>query len=551
MRHIAAALMLSAILAPALAHGVPPANQPDDGAEVHLIFVGDLMLGRYVGRSVRTYGYDAPFTNVTSLLSSADLAIGNLEGPIVPPGQFNIPRPSPNELNLTGDSRSAPALARAGFDLLSLANNHSYDSGPAGLRATVKVLKDAGLAPFGEDSGIGQQAVVREVRGLKIAFLGYTTILNRPGSGVSYINPDVSADLKHLSREVVSARSSARADLVVVMMHWGAEYTVQPVGGQQRIAEVASKAGADLVVGAHPHVAQGMAVKNDGWRETLVAYSLGNALFDQEARLETRQGLALDCILDRKGVKSARLIPLETKRTAKGYVMHVADDASGQPALKRAALSTAPDLQAQAIWSASQRQPGIAIVYNRKEAPGRQSSTENIGMSGPSQITLNDGGLTIKDTSNAQPVWSTGPSWRVTGYTVGDANADGHTDLIYTLLKRRLTWQRPASGGMDVDMEGGPVLPHIYVNTWRNGEMQPLWHGSPRPAPVLAVAVAPIGKDAKPLLAVLESSNPEKEQTPGQIRLWEWTGGFGYELVAPIEGTYSEMWSDGKVLIFK
>ncbi|HYP39097.1 MAG TPA: CapA family protein [Chloroflexia bacterium] len=551
MRHIATALILYAIIAPALSHGVPPSTPPDDGAEAHLIFVGDLMLGRYVGTSVRNYGYDAPFAKITPLLSSADLAIGNLEGPLVPAGQFNIPRPAPRELNLTGDARSAPALARAGFDLLSLANNHSYDSGPAGLRATVKVLRDAGLAPFGEDSGSGQQPVVREVRGLKIAFLGYTTLLNRPGSGVSYINPDKPADLKRLSREVVTARSSAGADLVIVMMHWGAEYTVQPVRGQQRIAEVASQAGADLVVGAHPHVAQGMAVKTYSGRETLVAWSLGNALFDQEARLETRQGLALDCIVDRKGIKSARLIPLETKRTSKGYVMHVADDASGQPALKRASLSTAPELQAKAIWSASQGQPGLVIFYHRKEAPGRQSSTDNIGMSSLSQITLNDGTLTIKDTSSGQPMWSTEPTWRVTSYTVGDANADGHADLIDTLWKRRLTWHRPDAGGMDVDMEGGSVLPHIYINTWRDGDMQPLWHGSPRPAPVLAVAVAPIGKDGKPFLAVLESSNAEKEQTPGQIRLWEWTGGFGYELVAPIEGAYSQMWSDGKALIFK
>src|SRR5437773_722825 len=108
--------------------------------EARLLFVGDLMMGRYVGSGMSAYGYDKPFAGVKSLLSSADIAVGNLEGPIVPTGTFTIPRPYPNLLNLTGNSRAAGGLQRAGFDLLSVANNHSYDSGLAGLRATADTL---------------------------------------------------------------------------------------------------------------------------------------------------------------------------------------------------------------------------------------------------------------------------------------------------------------------------------------------------------------------------------------------------------------------------
>ncbi len=81
--------------------------------------------------------------------------------------------------------------------------------------------------------------------------------------------------------------------------------------------------------------------------------------------------------------------------------------------------------------------------------------------------------------------------------------------------------------------------------------MAAIWHGSPRPAPVLSVAVVPIGKNGKPLLAVLESADKKVEKAPGKASLWQWAGNFGFEQVTSVSGTYSTMWSDGKVLLFK
>src|SRR6476646_4484562 len=107
----------------------PAAHSPYAGTgEAKLIFVGDIMLGRYVGSYLQYYGnYDAPFANIKSYLSSADLTIANLESPLVPRGTIAITPPAPNNLNLTGDARSAYALSRAGFDLVSVANNHALD----------------------------------------------------------------------------------------------------------------------------------------------------------------------------------------------------------------------------------------------------------------------------------------------------------------------------------------------------------------------------------------------------------------------------------------
>jgi hypothetical protein len=357
--------------------------------------------------------------------------------------------------------------------------------------------------------------------------------------------------------EIRNART--QADAVVVMMHWGTEYAVQPDAAQRALGKAAAEAGADLIVGAHPHVAQGMEMLDINGRQVPVVYSLGNALFDQVTPTERRQGLSLSVTLDRHGVARARLVPLLVIRTTQGYTMNLADDQSGQSALNRAALSTPASLHWRAVWDAARPGTGLGIGYNRtaNTAPAR-SSIEDLGMGQPAWVSLSGGTLTVStivtqtaSEPHRQTVWTTEPGWRVTGYTVGDADANGTPDLVYTLWKRQQTYTRPPGGGLKVNPEGGDLLPHIYVNSWKDGEMRPLWHGSPRPAPALAVAVAPVGVAGKPLLAVLESSDPDVETAPGRLSLWEWTGGFGYELAAGVPGTYSALWSDGRVLLMR
>ena len=535
-------------------------------AEARLVFVGDLMVGRYVGASMQAHGYDAPFDSVRQFVSGADLAVGNLEGPVVPSAGSSIPAPSPNQPSLAGDERAAKALARAGFDLLSVANNHSMDAGVAGFGSTVSALRNAGMEPLGLDTAGVQQPIVRNVRGLKIAFLAYTTIPpNRPAdagapgptSQPAYIDPVAPSSEQRISLEVGRAKQAAA--LVVVMFHWGTEYATRPDDTQRRLARAASRAGAGLVVGAHPHVVQGMELIRASDRSTLVAYSLGNALFDQAERKDTRQGTALECTVDTEGVKSARLIPLEIGQGKNGYVMLQADNASGQANLQRAALSTPDSLRWHSIWDSSQKEPGLAIAYVRQ---GRHPPPE--GDSVPAEADLGPRVRSAYRAGQRHPLGERArpPGWLARHLEIR-AGLAGHR-LHRGRCRRR--WparvglhsmeaspgmEQPQSGGMTVDQNGGAVLPHIYIDGCGRGAINPVWHGSPRPAPSLAVAVAPIGPSGKPLLAVLESADRQQEKAPGTIRLWEWTGGFGYELAAALPGTYSEMWSDGKVLVFR
>jgi poly-gamma-glutamate synthesis protein (capsule biosynthesis protein) len=569
MKRFFAIGMCAALLVATLSYASPPAVPTGVNAlgDVRILFVGDIMVGRHVNE-LMAGNFEAPFKNVTGFLQSPDLTVGNLEGPLV--ATANIPKPVPNSFNLTGDTRAAKTLAKMGFDVLSVSNNHAFDAGASGLKTTIEAVRGAGIGVIGVDAAGKQEVVVKEVRGLKIAFLAFADFLNIPGTGISYIRINVAADRARVASEIAVARKSA--DIVVVFWHWGPEYAVQPSSGQRQMAQISADAGADLVIGAHPHVAQGMELKPASGRSSLVVYSLGNALFDQYFSQEVRQGLALECRVDRNGVKSARFIPLENRKDASGYTMNVADDAVGQFAIQRAAKSTPADLQWKAIWSYQQAQPGLAIAYRRPEVAGKRTSLENLGMPDRSRVELYNNTLTVskyigpgasgvvasgtptpqsQSQSEWLPVWSSPSDWRVTGYTAGDIDADGQSELIYTLWKRKLTWQRVEDGGISVNMQGGEVLPHIYVNGWRRGLMAAVWHGSPRPAPVLSVAVSPVGNKGKSLLAVLESADKSVEKAPGKASLWQWAGNFGFELVKSVTGSYSTMWSDGKVLLLK
>lgn len=559
--------LAAALLVVTISAAAPPAVPTGLYAigDVRVLFLGDIMMGRQVNQ-LMAGNFEKPFKNVTSFLQSPDLTVANLEGPLVPTSQ--IPRQVPNSFNLTGDTRAAAMLAKMGFDVLSVANNHAFDAGANGLMSTIASVRSAGIGAIGVDNAGKQDLVVKEVRGLKIAFLAYADFLNIPGTGVTYIRVNVAADRARVTNEIAAAKKVA--DIVVVFWHWGTEYTVQPNAAQKQMAQLSADAGADLVIGSHPHVAQGMELKSKLGRSSVVVYSLGNALFDQYFSQEVRQGLALEARVDRNGVKSARFIALENRRDSTGYTMNVADDAVGQFAIQRATRSTSPDLQWKVLWGQGQAQPGLAIAYRRPESTTGRSSLERLGMPDPSRVELYSNRLTVskyvgsggssQNSTNTVPrtqqvdwlpVWSSDPGWRVTSYAAGDVDGDGQQELIYTLWKRQLVWQRTQEGGISVSMQGGDVLPHIYINGWRRGQMAPVWHGSPRPMPVLAVAIAPLGKNGKPAMAVLESGDKNTEKGPGKISLWQWGGNFGFELASSVNGTYSQMWGDGKVLMFK
>lgn len=260
----------------------PPVELPTASAEAtHLtmIAVGDVMNHLAVQRSANQTreGFDALFTEVREAISAADLAFANLETPVARGG-----RTQPRVFN--APSALLEALSRAGFDILSAANNHAFDQGPHGLTDTVEAVEQHGMIPVGAGGNCGLATAPRIVvrKGVRTAWFGATDIMNLPlNRGTD--DPCVAMlDVERLQVDIARARDYA--DLIVVSVHWGEEYEFEPTDDQIGAARRLVEAGADLVLGHHSHVVSPIQqiVTHDG-RTAWVAYGLGNFISNQSA----------------------------------------------------------------------------------------------------------------------------------------------------------------------------------------------------------------------------------------------------------------------------
>jgi hypothetical protein len=268
---------------------------------VTLALLGDLMLGRGVNPQPDSLAY------LAEEISAADLALANLESPLAGAGEsFHMPgwgnQPGdPGGYNLCAlppaGSGASPAerarlLSGWGFDLLSIANNHRLDCGPGGAADTISGLENVGITPIGP----GMQPALREVNGIQLAFLAFD---------------DISTALDEAAALQAIRSAHETEALVIVSIHWGAEYQGGASDRQKSLAQEFAKAGAALVWGHHPHVLQPAAWIEGTQGKTLVLYSLGNALFDQGGLEDTRQSALVVVTLDGRGVRSVRSVPFE------------------------------------------------------------------------------------------------------------------------------------------------------------------------------------------------------------------------------------------------
>jgi poly-gamma-glutamate synthesis protein (capsule biosynthesis protein) len=237
-------------------------------AEVRVLFVGDIMLDGGPGHIV-TNGGD-PFAKVASLLADADLTVGNLECAIVKKGEQ-----ADKSYTFRGPEVALPLLKRY-FSALSLANNHSGDWGPQGFASGLELLRGSGLPYFGGGMNApdARKPLILTAGGRRIALLGYNDFPPRAFAagpktpGIAWlIEKDVVRDIK-------AARG--QADLVVLYLHWGRELRPAPDPEQRVLARNLIDAGADAIVGSHPHVTQDV----EWYRDRPIVYSLGNFVFD-------------------------------------------------------------------------------------------------------------------------------------------------------------------------------------------------------------------------------------------------------------------------------
>lgn len=293
----------------------PPDPDPRPPPEITLTVVGDLMLSR--GVAAAHPDPTATLRGLQPLLRRADITVGNLESTLSTAG-------APTQ---GGDSFGASptvltGLRRAGFDALSLANNHTGDYGEAALVQTVRAFAGSGITPFGAGRDLAQatEPAIVEREGITLAFLGFNAIGETPQAGPAQpgalsvrmpprtgpLNRD---DLAHVLRAV--RRLDGRVDAVVVLPHWGTQYTHTPEPIQRTVGRRLVDAGADLVVGGHPHWVQGV----ERHRGVTIAHSLGNAVFDMDFAEQTMEGVVLTATVSTSGIDDVRLAPYRMDAT--------------------------------------------------------------------------------------------------------------------------------------------------------------------------------------------------------------------------------------------
>jgi len=279
------------------------ATEPESPGPVRITLVGDIMLGGSADEFMRRHGYDYAFAGVTGELERADVLFGNLEGPLTNGGE---PAPDKTYLFRTPPMEVAPALARAGFDVVSLANNHTLDYGAAGLFDTETALFDAGVRGVGagRDSSAARRAAVIERNGHRVGFLAYSNTFpqafwaspEEPGTAFGH--------RRHVEADVRALRP--RVDTVVVSFHWGREATTELRPYQPMLARAAIDAGADIVAGHHPHVLQGVERYGDG----IIFYSLANFTFGSYSEIARVSAIA-HVTVDRDGLDAVELVPID------------------------------------------------------------------------------------------------------------------------------------------------------------------------------------------------------------------------------------------------
>lgn len=280
--------------------------------------VGDIIPGRHVAEAMAKHGTNFPFAPAVPLVKGSDITFGDLECPLT--NRFGTPYEG---MTFAAPGKAVGGLELLGIDVVTLANNHSTNFGVQAFTDTLKVLKDSSIkyAGGGNNFDEAHKPAIVESNGVKYAFLSYNSIkgsIDATASepGVTWIrmppfNPDNAQDVAMVESDIRNAKQ--QADVVIACFHWSEEYQYHPNASMVVLAHKACDAGADMVIGQHPHTVQSI----EWYKGKFVAYSLGNFIFDQrnveingkQVGEQTRKGFALRCDYRGRALVSLQLLP--------------------------------------------------------------------------------------------------------------------------------------------------------------------------------------------------------------------------------------------------
>jgi len=462
---------------------------------IEMVVVGDVMPGRGVAR------VEQPFRYVSSLLAEADLTLGNFEAVIAEGYEDQVDQNGTNAgpIVLIAPTNSTQDLAQAGFDIISLANNHSLDLGPQGLAHTADLITGTGIQVVGAGANQKQAnyPVVQQLGKLRIAIIAFNGI-HQPNIQENQSASDgwtiAHWDIEEIGPIIQDVRKSV--DGLVVLAHWGDEYDLHASNAQREAAHQLVELGADVVIGSHPHVVQETEIYQPDPskdRVSFIAYSLGNFVFDQyEDRVKF--GLALRLFFDQQGLKAVEPIPVETGPVPRWMEYPISSEHLERirPKPVQWALSCTID---QCV--------SVDIDARERNTVSHKDQADLTGDGIAERVFLENGQASIYEGEIL--AWTSPPEWNVLDIALGDPNNDGRQELALALEKRD---------------DQGELRSHPFLIGHRGGIYRQVWGGSAVTYPILEIELADLDDDRSEELVVIE----QRKSGEQAITLWKWQG---------------------------
>jgi len=267
--------------------------------KITIAAVGDINYARGVANHIDTTSFDRPISEVAEILKIADITTGNLESPI-----SDIGSPMDKKYVFRAKPQSITALENAGFDILNIANNHAFDYGLSAFVDCLERFEKTNMQIVGGGRNLKDSLVPKymKVNGIRVAFLAFND------TRTNFIGKDKPACAPAHEPYIFDAIASAKelCDILIVHLHWGEEYSLLPNERQISLGHAMIDSGATVIIGHHPHSWQAVEFYKNG----LIAYSLGNFVFDQKDLMNNLSAILL-LEFQSSALKEVRLIPIE------------------------------------------------------------------------------------------------------------------------------------------------------------------------------------------------------------------------------------------------
>jgi len=511
--------------------------QTDEG--VSLIAVGDISYSRAVGRVVKKQNnINYPLLKIQDYLKTGDIVFGNLETPITA-GRDIVDF----EMVFRSNPGTEIALKQSGFSILSLANNHTPNFGNKGLMDTMKYLDSEGIKHIGagKDNQEANRPVFMEVKGIKFAFLAYNDLDVVPASYEGGINHPGTAFMRVEKMTEAVKEAKTKADYVIVSMHSGTEYVNNPNDSQIKFAHEAIDAGADIIIGHHPHVVQTV----EQYKGKYIFYSLGNFIFDQPQSSDTKEGLTVKVNFSKSEIGKISLVPIAMENFAQPTIPA---DAKTKHILAR--LNFPYTNEINYLWNAStttyeEKTSAVIGKLSISKSKVANTKTEQADLNHNSIIesyVLKAGQLTITEDGKAK--WQSPAELWVDNFILADSNNDGIIDINLSVWKAGNFGSSKPVWVKENDMS---IKNHFFVFDYFKDEVKPIWQSSNLEAPNCEFIIKDVNDDGKNELVVTEGDYSQKPNCSGKyVAVWTWNGwGFSNEWRSE-KGNYNNLKIESK-----